>query len=42
MKRNYISPLTENIVLTGNSMMQSLNIITGSGAPQVNDMSEID
>ena len=32
MKRNYISPLTENIQLNGGSMMQSLNIVTGSGS----------
>ena len=42
MKRNYISPLTENIQLAGDSMMQSLNIVTGSGAPTVNSGSEID
>lgn len=41
MKRNYISPLTENIVLAGDSMMQSLNIITGSGS-EFNDSTEID
>ena len=41
MKRNYISPLTENIQLAGDSMMQSLNIITGSGT-SFNDAEEID
>jgi len=41
MKKNYISPLTENIQLAGDSMMQSLNIVTGSNT-QVTDMSEID
>lgn len=31
MKKNYIAPMTENIQLAGDSMMQSLNIVTGSG-----------
>ena len=31
MKKNYIAPMTENIQLAGGSMMQSLNIVTGSG-----------
>ena len=42
MRKNYIAPMTENIQLAGDSMMQSLNIVTGSGAQQVTDMSEID
>lgn len=42
MKKNYISPLTENIQLAGGSMMQSLNIVTGSGAPQVTSGDQID
>lgn len=41
MKRNYISPVTENILLTGDSMMQSLNIVTGSNCT-FNDAAEID
>ena len=42
MKRNYISPLTENIMLTGGSMMDSLTIVTGSGATQITDGQDID
>lgn len=41
MKRNYIAPMTENIQLAGDSMMQSLNIVTGSGST-FNDASEIE
>ena len=41
MKKNYIAPMTENIQLAGGSMMQSLNIVTGSGT-QVTDMQDID
>ena len=42
MKKNYISPLTENIQLAGDSMMQSLNIVAGSGAPTVDNGDAID
>ena len=41
MKKNYIAPMTENIQLAGGSMMQSLNIVTGSGT-SFNDAAEID
>ena len=41
MKKNYISPLTENIQLAGDSMMQSLNIVVGSNT-QITDMEDID
>ena len=41
MKRNYISPLTENIQLAGGSMMQQLNIQTGSCAT-FDDATEIE
>jgi hypothetical protein len=41
MKRNYISPLTENIQLAGETMMDSFNIMTGSGST-FNDMTDID
>ena len=41
MKKNYISPLTENIQLAGDSMMQSLNIQTGSGST-FNEATDID
>lgn len=42
MKKTYINPVTENILLAGDSMMDSLNIITGSGAQQVTDATDID
>lgn len=42
MKKNYIAPMTENIQLAGDSMMQSLNIVTGSGAPTVDNGQNID
>ena len=42
MKKNYISPLTENIQLAGDSMMQSLNIVTGSGANTVSNATDIE
>ena len=43
MKKNYISPLTVNMQLAGDAMMQtSLNIITGSGAPTVDNGQDID
>jgi len=41
MRKNYIAPMTENIQLAGDSMMQSLNIVTGSGAT-FNEATEID
>lgn len=42
MKKNYISPLTEKIMLNGGSMMDSLNIVTGSAAPTVDNGVNID
>lgn len=42
MRKNYIAPITENIQLAGDSMMQSLNIVTGSGAPTVDNGAAID
>lgn len=42
MKRNYIAPNTEMINLGSNGIMQSLNIITGSGAPTVDNGDQID
>ena len=42
MKKNYIAPNTEMINLGSNGIMQSLNIITGSGAPTVDNGSQID
>ena len=42
MKKNYIAPNTEMIILGSNGIMQSLNIITGSGAPTVDNGSQID
>ena len=43
MKRNYISPLTVNMHLAGDAMMQnSLSIVTGSGAPTVDNGQNID
>ena len=42
MKKNYIAPNTEMINLGSNGIMQSLNIITGSGAPTVNNGDQID
>lgn len=41
MKKNYIAPMTENIQLAGGSMMQSLNIQTGSNNT-FNEASEIE
>ena len=32
MKKNYIAPNTEMINLGSNGIMQSLNVITGSGS----------
>ena len=42
MKKNYIAPNTEMINLGSNGIMQSLNIVTGSGAPTVNSGDQID
>ena len=42
MKKNYITPNTEMINLGSNGIMQSLNIITGSGAPTVDSGDQID
>ncbi len=42
MKKNYIAPNTEMINLGSNGIMQSLNIITGSGAPTVDNGDSID
>ena len=42
MKKNYIAPNTEMINLGSNGIMQSLNIITGSGAPKVDQGDQID
>ncbi len=42
MKKNYIAPNTEMINLGSNGIMQSLNIVTGSGAPPVDNGDQID
>ena len=42
MKRNYIAPNTEMMNLGSNGIMQSLNIVTGSGAQTVGDADQID
>jgi len=42
MKRNYIAPNTEMMNLGSNGIMQSLNVITGSGAPTVDSGDQID
>ena len=42
MKKTYIVPNTEMIILGSNGIMQSLNIITGSGAPTINSGTDID
>lgn len=42
MKKTYIIPNTEMINLGSNGIMQSLNIITGSGAPTVDNGDQID
>ena len=42
MKRNYIAPNTEMMNLGSNGIMQSLNIVTGSGAPKVDSGEQID
>ena len=35
MKKNYIAPNTEMTLLASNGIMQSLNVMTGSGAPTI-------
>ena len=42
MKKNYIAPNTEMTLLASNGIMQSLNIITGSGAATVGNGDAID
>lgn len=42
MRKNYIAPNTEMTLLGANGIMQSLNIITGSGAPTVDSGTDID
>ena len=42
MKKNYIAPNTEMTLLAANGIMQSLNIVTGSGAPTVDHGDQID
>jgi len=43
MKRNYITPNTEMTILAANGiMLDALNIITGSGAPTVDNAMDID
>ena len=42
MKKTYIIPNTEMTLLGSNGIMQSLNIITGSGAPTVDNGDQID
>jgi hypothetical protein len=42
MKRNYIAPNTEMINLASQGIMQSLQVITGSGAPTVDSGDQID
>lgn len=42
MKRNYIAPNTELMNLASQGIMQSLNVITGSGAPTVDSGDQID
>ncbi len=42
MKKTYIIPNTEMTTLASNGIMQSLNIITGSGAPTVDNGDLID
>ena len=42
MKKTYIIPNTEMTLLASNGIMQSLNIITGSGAPTINSGTDIE
>ena len=42
MKKNYIAPNTEMTLLASSGIMQSLNIITGYGAPTVDSGTDID
>ena len=42
MKKTYIAPNTEMTLLASNGIMQSLNIITGSGAPTIDNGDQID
>ncbi len=41
MKRNYIAPNTELTNLASQGIMQSLQVITGSGAPTVDSGSDL-
>ena len=42
MKKNYIAPNTEMINLASQGIMQSLNVMTGSGAPTIDSGAAID
>lgn len=42
MKKNYIAPNTEMTLLASNGIMQSLQIMTGSGAATVGNGDSID
>ncbi len=43
MKKNYIAPNTEMTQFAANGIMQDvLNIVTGSGAPTVDNAMDID
>lgn len=42
MKKNYIAPNTEMINLGSNGIMQSLDVLTGSGAPTINSGTDIE
>lgn len=42
MKKNYIAPNTEMTNLGSEGLMQSLGILTGSGAATVNNGQDID
>lgn len=42
MKKNYIAPNTEMTNLASQGIMQSLQIVTGSGAPKIDQGDQID
>ena len=42
MKKNYIAPNTEMTLLASYGIMQSLNVLTGSGAPTITSGTDIE
>ena len=42
MKKNYIIPATDMTNLASQGIMQTLNVLTGSGAPTIDSGSQIE